>query len=65
MSPIRVNDPYNRHIFVRKGVVRFNYFVIILVKKPRNFLIVYIPSITRRSAKGSDPCGENEGHEDS
>ena len=55
MSSIRVNNLYDRHIFVRKSVVRFNYFALIFIHETRDFLIVYIASITRRSAEGSDP----------
>ena len=40
MSDIRVDNLYDRHIFVRKGVVRFNYFALILIHETRDFLIV-------------------------
>ena len=55
MSSIRVNNLYDRHIFVRESVVRFSYFALILIHETRDFLIVYIASITCRSAEGSDP----------
>ena len=55
MPSIRINNLYDRHIFVCKSVVRFSYFALILIHETRDFLIVYIASITCRSAEGSDP----------
>ena len=46
---------YDRHILVRKGVVRLSYFVLILIHETRDLLIIYIASITCRSAERSDP----------